>query len=446
MLRKYAVQPHQSQRLIVILSMCCLAFSSLGLAPSTRAASGSIGGANPDTWQNLSLPGGPPVLQAYSMTYDYGDGYVLLFGGMLQNGLPVNSTWIFQDGSWTNISGTQSTAPSPRIGMAMVYDAEDGYVLAFGGYSVNYNCEYGGGVYCNDTWEFAGGHWAKLNPRCYDLGQSNPVHCGTRASMGAGTPITDDSAAGYVLVCTCNGLSGGIDLSYRADTWTDLSYNVSANQTRIAPDLGDIAYDPGNGIVIGFGSGINGATYIHGQGAENYTWEWGSNHTWRNITANVSGAPPDRYSDDTLIFDTSSRYVLLFGGAEFNCTLWISGSADCSKGVWRALSDTWEFRNMTWMNLTSSGSPGDRGFPVLADDPAEGGVLLAGGWNCGNTTWCNNGDAYFTSDFNWIWGPQHAPSSGAEWELGLSLGVAVGAGAVLASVIYWQTRRTRNSN
>jgi hypothetical protein len=69
---------------------------------------------------------------AGDMTYDPKDGYGVLFGGDNNSSSWVyGDTWKFQNGNWTNI--TPSLSPSARGFASMTYDAQDGYVLLFGG-------------------------------------------------------------------------------------------------------------------------------------------------------------------------------------------------------------------------------------------------------------------------------------------------------------------------
>jgi hypothetical protein len=120
-----------------------------------------------DTWAYLGgvwwdpLPAytspAPDIRAGGAMVYDSGDGYVLLFGGATnQVGYYPPSTWTYASGVWTNITSTLSTAPTYWLGMGMVDDAFDGYVLLYGG-------EIGGGV-DNQTWSFANGAWTLLSP------------------------------------------------------------------------------------------------------------------------------------------------------------------------------------------------------------------------------------------------------------------------------------------
>jgi PKD repeat protein len=86
-------------------------------------------------------------------------GGVVGFGGL---GCPAtygvcNGTYEFQAGAWSRQAS--GSAPSPRFGMELTYDAHDGYVLGFGG-------AVGVGVGSNQSWALGGPvvAWLKLEP------------------------------------------------------------------------------------------------------------------------------------------------------------------------------------------------------------------------------------------------------------------------------------------
>jgi PKD repeat protein len=111
---------------------------------------------NAGQWTNLtsSIRAAPPPREAGGFTYDGADQYVLLFSGKHgSNGLQ-RDTWTYKAGVWTNLTSTLSVAPGPRESMSLSYDFVDGYVLLFGGF------RYPNAL--NDEWTFAGGKWTRL--------------------------------------------------------------------------------------------------------------------------------------------------------------------------------------------------------------------------------------------------------------------------------------------
>ncbi len=94
------------------------------------------------------------------MVYDAEDGYVVLFGGSFLNLTSFhttyyNDTWALENGKWVNLTAA-GPAPSPREGFEMAYDAEDGYVVLFGGHPGK------GPNALNDTWTFSSGIWTNI--------------------------------------------------------------------------------------------------------------------------------------------------------------------------------------------------------------------------------------------------------------------------------------------
>jgi PKD repeat protein len=84
------------------------------------------------------------------MTFDPVTGNVILFGGFsyIPDPLPpapLNDTWLFSAGAWTNI--TSGLAPRARGAAGMVYDSNDSCVLLFGGTE-----QLGSAGNQNDTW------------------------------------------------------------------------------------------------------------------------------------------------------------------------------------------------------------------------------------------------------------------------------------------------------
>ncbi|MCI4335305.1 MAG: kelch motif-containing protein, partial [Thermoplasmata archaeon] len=92
------------------------------------------------------------------MAWDAADQEAVLFGGITFTGFPLHlldDTWTFAGGHWTNVTATAGAPPSPRFEGSMTYDSGDGYVLLFGGMNAN-------GTSLGDTWTFAHGAWKNL--------------------------------------------------------------------------------------------------------------------------------------------------------------------------------------------------------------------------------------------------------------------------------------------
>jgi PKD repeat protein len=119
-------------------------FLDAGTGTSRVTAAGDLGpwAYRNDTWTYLGInfTTGATISSpdADSLVYDAADGYVLAFGGAaaspsLPGNLGDNLTWEWNDNGWVNLSANVTNAPPARITTALAYDATDGYVLLYGG-------------------------------------------------------------------------------------------------------------------------------------------------------------------------------------------------------------------------------------------------------------------------------------------------------------------------
>jgi PKD repeat protein len=334
-------------------SILCSGTSADALSPSTQSP----------RWTNLSGPIAPPRNAFVSMTYDFADQYVVLFGGLDASAFATNYTWTFANGTWTNITSTAGPAPSARYDMAMTYDATDGYVLAFGGSSTG-NCA------CNDTWSFVHGKWNRTDavPPYEYSGGGVEVE---RFSM------TYDPADGYVLA------TDGTDTwRYSSGIWSSFCGTNCTNFIP-APGLqGTVAYDASDGYVIFLGSAFN-VDSLPSVAQGSYTWKF-SGGTWTNLTATAGTAPPAReYA--SLVSDSATGGLSLFGGLSSTAT-----------GGFDYLNDTWMFVNGTWSRLSSAPSPQGVFGAGIADDAVGSFVVLFGGESGNGNAWNLN--------YTWVWG------------------------------------------
>ncbi|MFI5415097.1 MAG: PKD domain-containing protein, partial [Candidatus Lutacidiplasmatales archaeon] len=118
-----------------------------------------------------------------------------------------------------------------------------------------------------------------------------------------------------------------------------------------------------------------GVILFGGQGT-NSTWLF-SNGTWSNVSSTAGSAPSSRY-ESGFAADSTIGAPVLFGG------LLQSPCPTCLP----TLNDTWEFYHGQWRNVTAPPAPWARPTPQVADDPADGGILLwgmSGGTNAADT-------------------------------------------------------------
>ncbi|MCA8973988.1 MAG: hypothetical protein KDC98_04665, partial [Planctomycetes bacterium] len=125
-------------------------FCPNGQAPSASELWGFDGVA----WSLLSSTG--PALSFAAITYDWGRGELLLFGGLASNS-SVNETWVFDGTNW--LRRTPPVSPPARYDAVLGYDLARQRAVLYGGIF--------GSVYLRDTWEWDGVNWsqvATLNP------------------------------------------------------------------------------------------------------------------------------------------------------------------------------------------------------------------------------------------------------------------------------------------
>ncbi|MHB8352311.1 MAG: Kelch repeat-containing protein [Thermoplasmata archaeon] len=341
-----------------------------------------VSGSGNLSWTDMSpqLSTAPVPMYLAGMTYDYYDGYVLLFGGDSPSLGVLSGTWIFSGGAWSQLT---VSGPGPVYVGTMAYDFADHYVLMFGGYS--------GSTYYNDTWTFSNGTWSELFP-------SSAPSARWRQAMAW------DGTDNYMVLY--GGTTASLDLgdtwTYAHGTWTDITKTVTGNPP---PTFrGAMAWDGSDGYDILFGGVMQGG--FGGSSGSNYTWAY-VNLTWKNLTKSAGRAPSARLYE-SMVWDNSTDSVVLFGGA-----------ATESGGV---TNDTWFFHNGTWRdeskNLTKA--PSARGFEMSAYNPVGSYVILFAGYD-GSSTYYND-----------TWGlgaPILAGLSVFPREIDLGQGIAINASA-----------------
>jgi hypothetical protein len=114
------------------------------------------------TWTNQTAnaangPGGTNGIFAAGATYDTALNAALFFGGV--TGTPAGGcystaqTWMYTNGTWTDLSSLLGPTPVSRQSFVMTYDSVTGEAILFGGNTFNT------GTYLNDTWEFLPNLW-----------------------------------------------------------------------------------------------------------------------------------------------------------------------------------------------------------------------------------------------------------------------------------------------
>jgi len=308
------------------------------------------------------------------MAYDQNSSYVLLFGGsngdITQNGTVFGDTWTYESGSWTDISPSScsnSTCPEARTygAMASYNHAGQQYVVMFGG-------QYAGpsGVFLRDTWIF-NGSWYNVTPKSLSASNSPPpLHY---------TSMVWDPEDGYAVLyggCMSVGCNRTSEISNQ--TWAFKGLNGAhqarwenlTNSTHPPALFGSgLAYDSSSSYVLLFG----GATVLANKAAYSaQTWSYNETKGWVDRTAprlNGTNTPATRLFP-MLAYYPILNYTVLFGGQENTYKMNSSN-----------LNDTWAYSNGTWTNLTPSLStlpPGRFGGTMVFENTEHALVLFGG--------------------------------------------------------------------
>ena len=256
--------------------------------------------------------------------------------------------------------------PQPEWGYYLAYDQKDGYVLMFGTNA--------------KTWTFAHGIWDQLHP---------PVSPPARSRMS----IAYDPVDQYVV------MFGGLGLASLTDALNDTWTFSGGNWTNITSTAGP-APSPRYHAVMAFDNASNEMVLF---GGTNNTLAYGD--TWYFIggrwtqiptggvlcggpgqpACSISSAPSARYGASMVYYAAPKEdYLLLFGG----------GAHDPNATGNKTYSDTWQFENGAWTNITpAKSSPSARILATMAYDAHDQYVVLFGGLvsakilTTGNDTW-----------------------------------------------------------
>ena len=304
------------------------------------------------TWSNIS-DNDPPASLGAQLVFDSSTGYALLV-----NGLSHPGTWVLTRQGWLNVSNSVGTAPAPRAFSALVDDPTDGVVLLFGG-TTNLGlsgCPGCPGVFeFNDTWAFSDSTWRELT----QTGAPSPRDRALAVfDAGGGDVIVQDgfdSALG--------GPAPTGTYAFLANRWNQVGGSNAADTP--CARFGAVAdYDFSLNEVLAFGGSDSTTAPCDSQfGYQNGVW-----------TPLDGAAFPQlpQSSGEMMTYDAADGYVLMFGAGTFS------------------ENQTWEFRGGLWTELHPTVSPPGRSWGGLAYDAADRQVVLFGGWGVTrilNDTW-----------------------------------------------------------
>jgi PKD repeat protein len=252
------------------------------------------------TWTNITAAAGtaPPGTYTATMAYDAADQEDVLFGGGVTTASGIGAgltsiTWIFQNGTWTNITSSITTSPPPRDQASMAYDARDGYVVLFGG-------KYGLGE-LNDTWKFVGNRWTQIaGPTSYGSYVGVPSPPDRRGGM-----LAFDTAADYLVLtegendsCFYGPCIASDTWAFFGGAWTDLTAQLGSAPSPARWE-GGISDDPADDQVVLLGGCVQYGCYLGG-GNLNDSWEFSG--TPLSVSLEAAASIVD--ANATMQFDT----------------------------------------------------------------------------------------------------------------------------------------------
>jgi hypothetical protein len=328
--------------------------------PSTQElwldAHGQTWTSSGGSWTPATQGFGPPALGQAGLTYDAAEGAVVFFGGYSPDPSGsgywgyLNVTWTYRDGTWTNV--THGAAPQGRGGEGFVYDAAGGFVLLFGGQGLTGpDSRTGSLVYLSDTWEWLNGTWSRLSPALHP-------------PAGSYAQMVYDGADGYVLLL-CGAGGPSYTWVFVGGNWTNLSSTVTNAPSFASPSL---TYDAADGYVLLFGLYTTSAPY-----RSNVTWMFKGGH-WTNLSAtgSVKGSPPEIAVGSPMAYDAALGEVVLY------CLFVSLGGPPCSLA---SPGEVYEYAAGTWTLVRPVVGPPEQADPALTYDAADGVILMVGGSN-----------------------------------------------------------------
>jgi hypothetical protein len=246
----------------------------------------------------------PAVASLVALVADAAEGSVLAYGGFAvlgprKYGPPQDALWELDARLAWRRHPVTGDAPGPRHHHAMAFDAARRRLVLYGGFDASDG-------WPTDTWEWDRTRWTRL---------LTPDGPGDRAHHA----MTFDAARGQVV------LRGGTqrDKTMPTDTW---SWG-GRRWERVAedgPGPGDgyrLAYDPARRVTVLFGG-------------DTVTWD---GHAWTRRTP--TGVTPAARVVHALATDPKRERVVLYGGS-------VRGSDN--------LADTWEWDGMEWARVGSA--------------------------------------------------------------------------------------------
>lgn len=293
-----------------------------------------VGVAYPE-WSLRSVSG-PSPRYGLAMVYDSCREETISFGGQ-NSSQTLGETWSWNGSSWSLRS---TIGPTPRGAPAMAFDSARCVVVLFGG-ADNF------GNYLGDTWEWDG------NTNTWEL--QTPV---ASPPTRAGASMAYDPVRQKMVMW--GGWNGGRDVltwEYDGSNWLSFS---PANHP-VGRDKHVMVYDAQLDMLVLFGGKVN--TGGHG-GDQNDTWLYDlTTHTW---TQHLTTDQPSPRANQAMVYDSARQVVVLFGGfGPLNDTV--------------VLGDTWEWAGGDWNQVPTPTHPSPRWLSGFSYDAKNAEMLVFGG-------------------------------------------------------------------
>jgi len=295
------------------------------------------------TWQQVSVTN-PPAFWMFCVTYDPDRRRLVLFGGRSSSTYRNTTMW-FNNGTWEQITTTQS--PDPRCEHCQLWEPIHGYIVVFGGYNQS------AWLTCDKIWLFDGSDWHSV-------------------TATGDIPVFQEGAAWFDysrgLIYFCCGRDSSwqrYDYMYSLDPVTWEWKKIYPVDHPPARREAAITWYPDLGKIVMFGGATSSVRYGD-------TWAW-DGEKWEQISTNNQ---PTARCASPLVYDSTRKTLIMYGGYP-------------APGQW--LHDMWEFDGTDWHSLSPAHTPGD--------------VRCHGAAALGNTIVLVGGElpGYQITDRVWIW-------------------------------------------
>jgi N-acetylneuraminic acid mutarotase len=286
-------------------------------------------------WQPQAFTSFPSPRKGIAMVYDLARKVVVVVGGTDWK-MVSGETWEFDGVSWKFRSDVNRIPE--RSGASVAYDKDRQVTVLFGGNGL------GNSKFFNDTWEYDGTKWVKQNPSISPPSRN-------------GAAMAYDPQGQRLLLFGGFGRVG--DPPFFDDTWEYKNgewRQLAPSQHPSAREATQMVYDSARDRMVLFGGGQNAGSVVY-----NETWEW-NGENWM-LRTDLPTSPPARWAY-LMAYDEGCHHVVLFGGLT---------------GAYSMFGDTWTYDGKTWTQVKNDLQPPARWDGGLVYDPNYHRLILFGG-------------------------------------------------------------------